>query len=172
MSNLVEPKTLYLDEGPDVPNNPVLPVLIYRQVLGEDGDDMARGFEERFAENGWRGTWRNGIFSYHHFHPDAHEALGIACGSVEVQLGGERGKRLRLEAGDLVVLPAGTGHRNLSASDDLLVIGSYPAGQEDYTTSRTKTDRNAVAQVPLPQSDPFYGSEGPLPRVWNSPAEG
>ena len=169
---MVEPQTLYLDEGPDVPNNPVLPVLFYRKVIGADAEDKALAFEEHFAGNGWRGIWRNGIFSYHHFHPDAHEALGIARGSVEVQLGGEHGKRLLLEAGDLVVLPAGTGHKNVSATDDLLVIGSYPAGQEDYTTSRRKTDKDSVAAVPLPGSDPFYGINGPLPRIWSSSGKG
>jgi uncharacterized protein YjlB len=160
------PQELFLDEDLQVPNNSVLPVLLYRGVLSPGTEGMARIFETRFAENGWRGIWRNGIFSYHHFHPDAHEALGIASGSVSVQLGGDSGERVSLSAGDLVVLPAGTGHKNQCASDDLLVIGAYPAGQENYSTSRTKMERAAMADVPQPETDPFYGKDGPLPQLW------
>ncbi|MFW6076256.1 MAG: cupin domain-containing protein, partial [Hyphomicrobiales bacterium] len=155
-----------LEEGPDVPNHPDYPVLLYRQAVSRESEGKDSVFQERFAANGWRGIWRNGIFTYHHFHPDAHEALGIARGRVEVQLGGESGERLTLEAGDLVVLPAGTGHKNVSASNDLLVIGAYPAGQEDYSTSRTKMPRDAMRQVPRPQSDPFHGPDGPLLQLW------
>jgi len=166
MSRTVEPQTVFLKEDPDIPNNPELPVLIYPQVLGDEVPDKAAAFERHFSESGWRGTWRNGIFPYHHFHPDAHEALGIARGSVEVQIGGETGKRFKLTAGDLVVLPAGTGHKNLSASSDLQVVGSYPAGQEDYTICRSKAEVKSMPDVPRPQTDPFYGKEGPLLRAW------
>jgi len=166
MSRIIEPQRVLLEEDPDIPNNPDLPVLVYPQVLGDDVADKASAFERHFAENGWGGTWRNGIFGYHHFHPDAHEALGIARGSVEVQLGGESGRRFQLKAGDLVVLPAGTGHKNLSASDDLLVVGAYPPGQEDYTICRSKAEVKSMPELPRPQSDPFYGREGPLVRAW------
>ena len=166
MHEIVEPQRFFLEEGPDVPNNPDLPVLIYPQVLGDHVTDRAGAFEQRFIESGWGGTWRNGIFRYHHFHPDAHEALGIARGMVEVQLGGETGKRFELKAGDLVVLPAGTGHKNLSASDDLLVIGAYPPGQENYSICRNKAEVQSMPELARPESDPFYGREGPLLRAW------
>lgn len=162
---VITPETLFLEEGQDVPNNPDYPVLLYRRVLS-DKADKDKIFRDRFAGNGWRGIWRNGIFSYHHFHPDAHEALGIASGSVEVLLGGESGMRVTLEAGDLVVLPAGTGHKNVSSSDDLVVIGAYPEGQENYSTSRTKMARDAMKDVPRPETDPFYGPDGPLLQSW------
>jgi uncharacterized protein YjlB len=157
---------LMFAEGADVPNNPQLPVLVYRQAVSREEEAMARVFEERFTTNGWGGIWRNGIFRYHHFHPDAHEALGVVRGSVEVRLGGEEGQTLSLEAGDLVVLPAGTGHKNLGDSGDLLVVGAYPAGQENFTTSRLKTPGEKVGAVPLPKSDPFHGVVGPLTRRW------
>ncbi|WEX10500.1 cupin domain-containing protein [Chelativorans sp. AA-79] len=166
MKAVVDPQSFLLEEGPDMPNNPGLPVLLYPQALGDEVTDKAGAFEQRFRENGWGGTWRNGIMGHHHFHPDAHEALGIARGFVEVQLGGEAGKRFRLQAGDLVVLPAGIGHKNLSASDDLLVVGAYPRGQEDYTICRSKAEVTSMPDVPLPESDPFYGKEGPLTRIW------
>ena len=75
-----------------------------------------------------------------------------------------------IEAGDVVVLPAGTGHRRLAASDDLLVVGAYPRngtfdqqrpGQADHTRAVA-----AVAAVPLPEQDPVQGGEGPLMALW------
>ena len=165
-------ETLALAAREDVPNS-LLPVVVYRAALPA-GPGLANRLEQRFAEAGWRGIWRNGIFSYHHFHDDAHEVLGIAAGEVVVQLGGEAGRALTLRAGDVVVLPAGTGHKRLSSSPDLLVVGGYPPGQEAPAIRRGGDMSGDVveraAMVPLPASDPLMGEDGELLRFWSAAA--
>lgn len=163
----VTPERIFLPEDAQMPNHPDLPVLLYRGVLaGEAADDLAEAFEARFAASGWGGTWRNGIYPFHHFHPDAHEALGVARGRARVRLGGESGQDLAVAAGDLVVLPAGTGHKLLEASADFLVVGAYPPGQEDFETLRESIPRERLRDAALPTSDPVYGEGGPLVVLW------
>ena len=127
-------------------------------------------FETAFKNNGWSGTWRNGIFDYHHFHSNAHEALGIASGCARVQLGGRHGLTFEVGEGDMLVLPAGTGHINLGASGDFVVVGAYPAGQEGYDICRSLLEdtgiEKRIAGVALPASDPLLGADGPLTRLW------
>src|SRR5712671_1228764 len=117
----------FTDDG-IVPNNPALPLVVYRAALPADGD-RASACERMFAEHGWPDPWRNGIYAHHHYHSTAHEVLGIARGNALVRLGGEDGQVVELRAGDVVVIPAGIAHKRESASADLLVIGSYPKGQ-------------------------------------------
>jgi uncharacterized protein YjlB len=153
---------LMLARGEDVPNNPRLPVLLHRGAL-PPGDPA--GAEALFARHGWKPAWRNGIYGFHHYHPNAHEALAIASGRVRVRLGGEAGVTLDLAAGDVVVLPAGTGHRNLDQSPDLLVVGAYPPGAppEQCTGRPGEFGRalHAIPRVPDPPCDPVTG--GPYP---------
>jgi uncharacterized protein YjlB len=115
----------FSDDG-RIPNS-ALPVLVYHGV--ETVSAGAASCEELFAGNGWGGSWRDGIFSFHHFHSTAHEVLGIAAGTANVVLGGPSGERFEIGAGDVLVLPAGTGHCNVGSSADLLVVGAYPRGQ-------------------------------------------
>src|SRR5712672_3104894 len=118
------------DDG-TVPNNPALPLVLYRGALPESGD-RAAACEEMFARNGWPDAWRNGIYAHHHYHSTAHEVLGIAAGSARVRLGGEQGQTVELFAGDIVVIPAGVAHKRESASAYLLVFGAS-ANTEIYT---------------------------------------
>lgn len=163
------PTLLRLDDDGAFPNSR-LPVLLWRQ--GVPVDDAASGadrIEQRFRDNGWDGSWQNGIFSYHHYHSTAHEVLGIGRGSVTVQLGGPSGETLDLTAGDVALLPAGTAHCNLGASDDLIVVGAYPPGQRPdilrgTADERPDADRN-IAGVALPASDPVSGATG-SPEPW------
>jgi uncharacterized protein YjlB len=155
------------DDG-GIPNSP-LPVLVYHD-LGIAAD--AAECEALFARNGWLGAWRDGIFSFHHFHSTAHEVLGIVGGSAAVVLGGPRGRRFEVQRGDVLVLPAGTGHCNAGSSSDLLVVGAYPEGMPwDIRRGDPGEHDEALANigaVPLPGADPVKGRDGPLTRLWGA----
>jgi uncharacterized protein YjlB len=162
----------HLLEGYDTfPNNEACPLLTYEGVVKLPSDDPARIFEELFSANGWRGSWRNGIYGYHHYHSTAHEVLGIYSGEAQVQLGGPNGITVTLHPGDVVVIPAGVAHKNLGSSGDFGVVGAYPAGQNwdmNYGKEgeRPQVDEN-IAQVPMPETDPVYGAGGPLIDAWS-----
>jgi uncharacterized protein YjlB len=165
---------IFADDG-RVPNNPSLPLIVYRAAL-ETGPRCAAVCERLFADNGWSGAWRNGIYAHHHYHSTAHEVLGIAAGSVRVRLGGEDGTTVELHAGDVVVIPAGVAHKNEGASPDLLVVGAYPRGQSpDMRTPGAASHARAVwqiAAVPLPACDPVHGPSGPLLERWRAAEPG
>jgi uncharacterized protein YjlB len=132
--------------------------------------DAASIFENLFEANQWSGCWRNGIYPYPHYHSNAHEVLGVFSGSATVQFGGERGITEKLNPGDVAILPAGVGHKNLGSSADFGVVGAYPFGQEpdmNYGASgeRPRADQN-IARVPRPTLDPVYGAAGPLCQHW------
>lgn len=150
---------------------PTLPVLLYRGVLKTYARKKANQFEEHFHASGWRGVWRDTIYTYRHFHSNAHEALGIVRGSVKVELGADKGTTVRLKAGDLIVLPAGTVHRRLAGSKNLSVVGAYPKGQQAYNMCRDLDDcrkaQQKINRLALPKSDPFYGKDGPLMKIWS-----
>ena len=50
-------------------------------------------------------AWRNGVFPFHHYHSNAHEALGVYEGEVTVQFGGDGGVTLTARPDDMIVLP-------------------------------------------------------------------
>lgn len=161
-----EPESRTFATSGGVPNNPRLPVLIYRAALPAD----ATSIEAHVDANGWECRWRDGIFDFHHFHSTAHETLAVARGTATVQIGGEDGEEIRLGPGDVLVLPAGTGHKRITASRDFLVVGAYPPGQ-DYEIEKPSASGFAEAvdrirRVILPASDPVTGARGALTRLW------
>lgn len=138
--------------GDVIPNHPRFPVLIYRGVGGKD-------MRALFAEHGWGGSWVNGVFDFHHFHSTSHEVLGVISGSATIELGGPQGEAFEVSAGDVLVLPAGTGHRRAGADGSFRVVGAYPRGQEDYDLLREADDaaRERIAALPAPPEDPVGG---------------
>jgi uncharacterized protein YjlB len=162
-----EPESYWFKDDGGIPNSR-LPVLIYH---GVDGARSAEGCEELFAEHGWLGAWRDGVFAFHHFHSNAHEVLGVVSGSALVKLGGPGGQQFEVGAEDVLVLPAGTGHCNLRSRGDFLVVGAYPDGMRwDMRRGDPGEHEEVVANIramPLPREDPVMGAGGPLVKLWH-----
>lgn len=153
------------------PNNPRLPALLYRGAFTVRGyGDAASKIERMFARNDWSKGWRDGVYNYHHYHSNAHEALGCYSGTASIMLGGPEGEIVKLAAGDVLVLPAGVAHKSTVSSDDFKVVGAYARGSaydmrraSDVTTA---DDAKRIAEVALPTADPVSGADGPLFQHW------
>jgi uncharacterized protein YjlB len=163
--------TAWLRDDGSIPNNSRLPLIYYRNPVHLEGSlDPAAVFERLFESNGWTQSWRDGIYDYAHYHSATHEVLGIARGQARVRFGGRIGRLIELRAGDVTVLPAGTGHQRISGSHDLLVVGAYPPGghYDECRGSHKQRERAraSIPQVPLPDKDPVYGADGPLIDLW------
>jgi uncharacterized protein YjlB len=163
----MRPETRHFADDGAIPNSP-LPVLVYHDVA-----DVAAGAascEALFVRHGWGGSWRSGIYDFHHFHSTAHEVLGITAGQAEVILGGPEGQRFQVATGDVLILPAGTGHCRAGSSADLLVVGAYPRDQRWDMRRGDPAEHDEVlaniARVELPDTDPVFGAEGPLVDLW------
>lgn len=161
----------HFSDDATTPNNPRLAVLIYKRALtAENAAALADAMEAAYTKNHWRAAWRWGVYEFLHYHSTAHEVLGCYRGSATLQLGGKNGVRIVAEPGDVIILPAGTGHQNLGASDDFHLCGGYPLGQEADLLRGRPEERPAnlknIRAVPAPKSDPIFGTTGPLITDW------
>ncbi len=147
--------------GDRIPNHPHFPVLLYRGV--EAAAAGASEVRRIFAKHGWGGSWVNGVFPFHHFHSTSHEVLAVVAGRATIELGGPQGRPFEVSVGDVIVLPAGTGHRRASSDGAFTVVGAYPAGQEDYDLLRAddpaevQDARERIAGLGSPAQDPVGG---------------
>ena len=164
---MTQPQTFTFADDGAIPNSR-LPLLVYRQAVPAD----PAAIERIFTANRWPAAWRDAVHPFHHFHSDAHEALGVASGSAKVRFGGPAGEVLEVSAGDVVVVPAGVGHCNEGKSADLLIVGAYPGGRGPDLQVAGKGDREQalanIAAVSLPATDPVCGSSGPIIERWRT----
>jgi len=185
-----------ISEKGDVPNNKVLPLILYKDVADFGDKEPESVFEEAFARHNWGNGWRSGhpdgIFAFHHYHSDAHEVVGIARGTATIQFGGPTGPIVKVKAGDAAVIPAGVAHCRLDSVPGLSVVGAYPPGQgpdvcvasdDDERKAHTHRDAKAcgihrfsnkerdsiharIADTALPETDPIMGVSGPIATLW------
>lgn len=163
-----EPLELFFQDDGKIPNSKY-PLILYRNAFEERGNHGAAWLEKKFASNNWTNSWRNGIYSFHHYHSTSHEVLGIYTGEALVHLGGEAGEKVNIKAGDIIVIPAGVGHKNLE-SKGLGVVGAYPDGHtwdlnRGLAGERPMADQN-IAALPIPTADPLLGPRDGLKNIW------
>jgi len=160
--------THYFQDDGIIPNS-VFALVVYKGAFARDAG-LANAMERAFTNNNWTNSWRNGVYTYHHYHSITHEVVGVYAGSATLQLGGEKGAKIEVQAGDVLVIPAGVGHKNLISSDDFGVIGAYPGGMDYDLMTGKEGERPAaderIARVPFPETDPVTGKEGGIIEFW------
>lgn len=165
----METFTYLLKGNLDFPNS-VLPVIHYKNAIDISFFRPAHSIEKIFGENGWTNNWHNGIYTYHHYHSITHEVFGVYNGKTVLLLGGENGKHLVIQKGDVIIIPAGVAHKNLGKEEDVLCVGAYPEGKDfdmNYGNpgERPGTDQNILA-VPFPMTDPLLGDAEGIVNFW------
>ena len=168
-TRLIAPREYYFKDDGSIPNNKY-PLLIYNSVFSQTGESAAKMLEDKFAALSWTNSWRWGVYPFHHYHSNTHEVLGVFIGNALLHMGGEQGEKIEVKAGDVIVIPAGVGHKCISHSENFTVVGAYPNGlspdlNRGEKGERPKTDQN-IAAVPLPKTDPVTGKNGGLLDRW------
>jgi len=168
-----KPHVVRFKDGGLVPNHPRWPLMLYSSAVSlNEEHDPAAVLEDLLEANGWRDSWRDGIYDYVHYHSRIREVIGIVRGKGRVRFGGYKGRIFTLKAGDVVVLPAGTGNQCLSADKGFLVVGAYPSAgtYDECTTVKDRTRAlKTVLKVPVPRKDPACGAAGRLMKLWKKP---
>jgi uncharacterized protein YjlB len=167
-TRLMQPEKLLFKDDGTIPNSHY-PLLLYRQAFTPRNAEGAAWLEKQFAQNNWTNSWRNGVYPFHHYHSTSHEVLGVYAGTALLHLGGEAGQKVKVQAGDIIVIPAGVGHKNLG-SDNLGIVGAYPDGRDwdvnrGLPGERPQTDKN-IAALPIPSTDPLLGKSAGLLSIW------
>ena len=169
VSDDIEPLTFVFADDGLVPNNP-MPFLVYQSAVDVANAHPEKTIEGLFGVHGWGEMWRNGVYDFLHYHATVHEALGVARGHARVRFGGDQGREFDIAAGDVAILPAGTGHQCISSSPDFCVVGAYPPGPAmDLVRPSKEAHAKAlktIPQVKVPKTDPVRGADGPLVRLW------
>lgn len=164
-----EPKTFYFKDDGAIPNSRY-PLLVYENAFTLKGSKGGDWLEERFAANNWSNTWRWGVYPFHHYHSNTHEVLGVFSGEALLHMGGDKGEKMKVKAGDIIVIPAGVGHKCLTHSSDFTVLGAYPGGlspdlMKGEKNERPGADKN-IAALPAPAKDPLLGEGAGAAKLW------
>jgi len=154
-----------------IPNTSIQkkPLMIYRSAFNSQVD--ARVIESHLSSKGVVDpAWRYTMYNTTHFHSTTHEVLVAFNGKAKLCFGGEEnpGKReVVMGKGDVVVVPAGVGHRLLEDLDGgFQMVGSYPRGGKQWDMCYGKQGEEGkvkeIGELKWFEKDPVYGNEGPV----------
>ncbi|CEN62626.1 Putative Cupin domain protein [Aspergillus calidoustus] len=148
------------------------PLMIYHQAFDASADELCEHLEKVGEVSP---SWVYSMYSQTHFHSTSHEVLGVVSGSARLCFGGE-GNPDRFEPtvakGDLIIVPAGVGHRLLSEPDksggSFKMVGAYPVNKSwdmCYGEPGEEAKRQNIPTLGWFQRDPLYGRDGPALQV-------
>src|SRR6185436_9974733 len=108
----------YLKDDGVFPNSE-LPVLLYKRALKIPLFFAALLIKKLLQKHHYTNNWRNGIYTYHHYHSNTHEVMAVIKGQTTLLLGGDKGRKVKIEKGDVILIPAGVAHKNLGKEKDV-----------------------------------------------------
>lgn len=145
------------------------PVIIYYGVFDATSAQLSRRLEEIGEVTP---QWEYTMYSRTHFHSTTHEVLGVVAGRARLCFGGEKNPRRfepTVQRGDLIIVPAGVGHRLLDDKGDepFKMIGAYPPQKQwDMCYGRPGEEEKVqgIQHVEWFKRDPLYGED--TPALW------
>jgi uncharacterized protein YjlB len=166
------------DVGMERPLSPH-PTLVYRdafQIQETEPEEQRLVIESVVRRHHWHLNWieDDAVFEYPHYHSTSHEVLMVLGRPGVIRVGGTRGMDLPVQAGYLIAIPAGVVHQRIEGGPGFIVAGLYPVEMtwdllEEGNPVHLATARKNIPKVPLPQSDPLWGTHGPIMRHWQIP---
>ncbi|KAL2006416.1 hypothetical protein VTN00DRAFT_9084 [Thermoascus crustaceus] len=151
----------------NIPNTSIQskPLLIYHGAFQASAKELWSRLKEIGAVVP---QWQYTMYSQTHFHSTTHEVLGVVSGRARLCFGGEKNPERfepTVEKGDLMILPAGVGHRLLDDLDGgFQVVGAYPPGKQwdmCYGSPGEEQKVKNIEKLGWFDKDPLYGKEGP-----------
>ncbi|KAH8426205.1 cupin domain-containing protein [Aspergillus melleus] len=153
-----------------IPNTSIhsKPLMIYHQAFNASSSDLAARFEEVGEV---MPQWVYSMYRQTHYHSTTHEVLGVVDGRARLCFGGERNPdrfEPTVEKGDLIIVPAGVGHRlleDIGNGREFTMVGAYPRGKEwdmCYGQPGEEDKARNIQALDWFQRDPLFGSDGPV----------
>ncbi|KAH7072116.1 RmlC-like cupin domain-containing protein [Paraphoma chrysanthemicola] len=156
-----------------LPNTSTHPLIIYHSVYPAHTSPSL--IETHLRTTSLVPAWRYTMYTTTHYHSSTHEVLCVYAGRARLLFGGE-GNPGKVEVvvgkGDVLVVPAGVGHRLLEdlagdGEEGYMMVGAYPRGcswDMCYGKEEEEGERKRVGEVKWLEKDPMYGDDGPV--VW------
>ncbi|BDD59798.1 hypothetical protein MAP00_004987 [Monascus purpureus] len=157
-----------------IPNTSIQskPLIIYHNAFDATPSELAAHLEKVGAVSP---QWTYTMYNTTHYHSTTHEVLGVVSGRARLCFGGE-GNPNRFEPtvgkGDLIIVPAGVGHRllvDLDAHQNAFkMLGAYPPGKQwDMCYGKPGEEEKAgtIKKLAWFHLDPLYGRNGPVLHV-------
>lgn len=157
-----------------IPNTSIQskPLIIYHAAFSASSSELTSRLEEVGEVVP---QWLYGMYPQTHFHSTTHEVLGVVSGRASLCFGGE-GNPERFEptvqSGDMIIVPAGVGHRLLEDLDareqPFKMVGAYPPDKDwDMCYGREGEEEKVkeIEKLGWFRRDPLFGDDGPALHV-------
>jgi uncharacterized protein YjlB len=167
----VHAEVFYFEDDGYFPNSR-LPVILYRSaIVSWELKEAENDVRQLVMSKQWRLDWTGKVYKKPHYHSNTHETLVCCSGRAKLFLGNWRiGQDADMDAGDVLIIPAGVAHECRWSSFDFRVFGVYPHGERyDMCHGRKRERKQSIqnlCRVPIPAFDPFFGSMGLLTKLW------
>jgi uncharacterized protein YjlB len=148
---------IYMKDDGTFPNNSDCPLILYQHAFQGSGQEATKAIRK----SGWTDPWAWGVYPFHHYHSTAWELLLCVSGNAQIQLGGPTGPTLEVKSGDLILVPPGFAHKQVTASGDFTLLGSYPSPVHIDTLrgAPTEAQRKSISECQVPSKDPVFGMD-------------
>lgn len=147
------------------------PLIIYHKAFNASPSELNAHFKKIGEVTP---QWVYTMYSQTHFHSTTHEVLGVVSGRARLCFGGEENPdrfEPTVEQGDLIIVPAGVGHRlmdDLSHTESFKMVGAYPPDAEwdmCYGQPGEEEKIQRIETLDWFHRDPLYGKDGPVLHV-------